>query len=283
MPSETRYFRGDRHAVNTINVFILGREPSNTPTYNLATIPDNTWDVYFGVRVYVAKPDGSLVELTPGDPVPIAFIPWGTTPVETTGSGFYTPPEISVGADDAILVEVYAWGVYGNNISLSMPLLARFITERLGASLIPARQWVIHLHIGREGACEIPTDPTTCWATAKFFFGDSSSKIEGFSYLTPVEASFHHLFQMMPSIVMLTLALMIMMMVALSVSGIYRPGREARARLERENLRARRKYLEARREMAEAEEQMKRQREKAGEKEGEEAGEGVEKREKRSS
>jgi hypothetical protein len=171
MPVETRYMRGDQHAVNGLTAYILGVSQSDIPKSGLK----RAVGTYYGIRVYKRSANGTQTEITPGQAVAIV------QSVEESGylSATWDCPETALTPTDAIVVEVWE----GATSPPSTAIEATFITEQLGASKLDAATWTVYYYIYYYG--RPPVGVYFYWGTPTY-----NSRIENFTWTRPSRVSF---------------------------------------------------------------------------------------------
>jgi hypothetical protein len=152
MPSETRFFRADKHVVNGLEGYKLGKEPSETTdslgiSIYLAEIYVNQ---YLAMEVYRRGADGreellsgGLVAEARGNVSGLLTVTWKTGKVNLSPS-------------DAIVVRVY-----GGDVSPPNKLLATFITEPLVAKSLDEAEWRVNYLLERKYELADSTPVTT--------------------------------------------------------------------------------------------------------------------------
>jgi hypothetical protein len=138
MPIETRYKRSDLQTVNGVTTYILGLATSGTGIYQYISQNDpSSLYGYLGIRAYVLHADGTKTELTGGSPAAVITISV-TESLPKAYSATWNCPQTSLASTDAILVEVY-----GQFAGYSWVLMARFVTEQLGTTILNAATWTV--------------------------------------------------------------------------------------------------------------------------------------------
>jgi hypothetical protein len=168
MPSETRFFRADKHVVNGLEGYKFGKEPSETAeSLGISLYLAETYvDQYLAMEVYRRGTDGKeellsggLVAEAKGNTSGLLTVTWKTGKVNLSPS-------------DVIVVRVY-----GGDASPPSKLLATFITEPLGAKSLDEAEWKVNYTLERKYAL-VDSMPTT---TYNLIIG-SVSFIENFTW-----------------------------------------------------------------------------------------------------
>jgi hypothetical protein len=136
----------------------------------------------FGFRVWKRDSSGVETEITDGSPVVVATLYLGD-------KGLYSKtwncPQVSLNPADAIVVRVYA-RPYGG----SWNLLATFITEQLGTTILNSATWTVYLLCQYE-EYEDPNTGEIAYRL-RFYWGTTTynSRIENFTFgVVPVLAT----------------------------------------------------------------------------------------------
>jgi hypothetical protein len=168
MPSEVRFFRADRHVVNGLESYKLGKEPSETSeSLSISFYLAETYtDQYLAMEVYRRGADGKE-ELLSGGLVAEAK---GNTSELLTAT--WKTGKTNLAPSDAIVVRVY-----GGDASPPSKLLGTFITEPLVAKSLDEAEWTINYLLERKYEV-IDSMPTT---TYNLIIG-SASFIENFTW-----------------------------------------------------------------------------------------------------
>jgi hypothetical protein len=169
MPSEVRFFRGDRHVVNGLEGYKLGKEPSETTdSLGISVYLDETYaDQYLAMEVYRRGADGKEELLSGGL---VAEARGNTSGLLTTT---WKTGKVNLAPSDAIVVRVY-----GGDASPPSKLLGTFITEPLvAAKSLDEAEWTINYLLERKYEI-VDSTPIT---TYSLIIG-SASFIENFTW-----------------------------------------------------------------------------------------------------
>jgi hypothetical protein len=153
MPSEVRFFRADKHVVNGLEAYQLGKEPSETTdSLSISVYLAETYvDQYLAMEVHRRGVDGKEELLSDGL---VAEAKGNTTGLLTTT---WKTGKVSLAPSNAIVVRVY-----GGDASPPTKLLATFITEPLGAKSLDEAEWKVSYLLERKYEV-IDTMPTTTY------------------------------------------------------------------------------------------------------------------------
>jgi hypothetical protein len=174
MPSETRYFRSDTQTVNGLTAYKLGTEQSATAESKGIGSGYPAQGAYVGIRVWKRSNAGVETEITAGTPVAVASKGSLTTAIV---SATWDCPQTSLDTTDAIVVRVYGrWGTGAWN------LLAEFITEQLGATILNAVTWTVYYSISYRRYVDPDTGEITYTAGWNFGTTTYNSRIENFTW-----------------------------------------------------------------------------------------------------
>jgi hypothetical protein len=152
MSSETRFLRADKHVVNGLEGYNLGKEPSETSeSLSISVYLAETYaDQYLAMEVYRRGADGKeellsggLVAEARGNTSGLLTVTWKTGKVDLAPS-------------DAIVVRVY-----GGDASPPSKLLGTFITEPLVAKSLDEAEWKVNYLLERKYELVDSTPVTT--------------------------------------------------------------------------------------------------------------------------
>ena len=135
----TWYFRADTHTVNGILGYRLDETASSSDTYDSVST-DGDIITYYGVRVWIVHEDGSLEELTDGEPVAIVS---RSQDGEGLQSATWNCPGYG-NIVDAIMIKVYQRFGAGE-----WNLRATFITENNTLIKLPEATWTFTYYTRR--------------------------------------------------------------------------------------------------------------------------------------
>jgi hypothetical protein len=173
--------RYDTQTVNGLTAYKLGT--SQTTSYRVLSYSQPTYFVSgdFGFRVWKRDSSGVETEITDGNPVVVATLYLGDFALYSKA---WNCPQVSLNPTDAIVVRVYA-RPYGG----AWNLLATFITEQLGTTILNSAIWTVYLYCQYEEY----EDPNTGQISyrLRFWWGTTlyNSRIENFTFgVVPVLA-----------------------------------------------------------------------------------------------
>ena len=160
--------RSDQQTVNGVLAYILGISESATLK---ELYIDNSATIYVGIRVSVIHADGSETRL---DTQALAVVPYaaGTAQTTTLSAGYSILNDVALSPTDAIKIEVY-----GDVTSPPAALLATFITEQLGASVLNAANWTVYYRLRRTAKVG-----TTSYFYFRFGIAGDDSYITNFTW-----------------------------------------------------------------------------------------------------
>jgi hypothetical protein len=168
MPSEARFLRADKHLVNGLQAYKLGKEPSEaSESLGISAYLAETYaNQYLAMEVYTRGGDGEeklisggLVAEAEGDTSGLLTATWRTA-------------KVNLAPSDAIVIRIY-----GGDTSPPSKLLATFITEPLGAKSLDEAEWTINYMLERKYEVT-DTQPLT---TYNLIIG-AASVIENFTW-----------------------------------------------------------------------------------------------------
>jgi len=163
----TWYFRADMHTVYDVYGYKLADSPSES-SYIDAVSASGAYVSYYGVRVWVVHSDGSICELTDGEPAAIVS---RNENGEGLQSATWTCPEYN-NLVEALMVKVYHRFGPGE-----WSLRATFITENQTLIKLPEATWTFHYYTVRSCNGETTTSKL-CWG------GSYNSKVD-YVYVEP--------------------------------------------------------------------------------------------------
>ena len=146
----TWYFRADTHTVNGILGYRLDETASSSDTYDSVST-DGDSITYYGVRVWIVHEDGSLEELTDGEPVAIVS---RSQDGEGLQSATWNCPGYG-NIVDAIMIKVYQRFGAGE-----WNLRATFITENNTLIKLPEATWTFTYYTERHYMSELDSGVT---------------------------------------------------------------------------------------------------------------------------
>jgi len=177
---ETRHLRSDQQTVNGLTAYKLGLTES---ALLKELYIEYSSKVYVGIRVWVRHADGTETEVLGGSGVATAVVSFlaGASLTTTLSAGFGVVNDVPLSPTDAIVVRVY-----GDVASPPSALLAEFVTEQLGGSVLNAASWTVYYRLRRTASVR-----GLSYFYFRFGIADDDSYITNFKW-TPTTAKQWH-------------------------------------------------------------------------------------------
>jgi len=166
--------RSDTQTINGLTAYKLGTTQTTSSLVRSYSQSTYFQSGDFGFRVWKRSSGGVETEITDGNPIVVATLYLGDVALY---SNTWNCPQVSLDSTDAIVVRVYA-RPYGG----SWNLLATFITEQLGTTILNSATWTVYLFCQYEEY----EDPNTGAISyrLRFWWGTTTynSRIENFTW-----------------------------------------------------------------------------------------------------